>query len=64
MFRITRDPSSGNFMQCLAKITGNGSIVSIDMDVVSVTAAYLPMVISAYHHMFVVLSSVGDMTTQ
>jgi len=21
MFRITRDPSSGNFVQCLAKIT-------------------------------------------
>ena len=22
MFRITRDPSSGSFIQCLAKITG------------------------------------------
>jgi len=37
MFRITEDPSSGNLVQCLAKITKNGSIVSIDMDVVAVT---------------------------
>jgi len=44
MFRITRDPSSGRFVQCLAKITVNGSIVSVDMDVVGVMAAHLLMV--------------------
>ena len=44
MFRITRDPSSGNFIQCLAKNYSNGSIVSVDMDVVGVMAAYLPVV--------------------
>ena len=31
MFRITRDPSSGNFIQCLAKIT-----VMVGTDVVDV----------------------------
>ena len=44
MFRITRDPSSGSFIQCLAKNYKNDSIVSIDMDVVGVVAAYLPVV--------------------
>ena len=44
MFRITRDPSSGRFIQCLATITVMGSIVSVDMDVVGVMAAYLPVV--------------------
>ena len=34
MFRITEDPSSGSFIQCLAKNIINGSIVSVDMDVV------------------------------
>ena len=29
---------------CLAKITVNSSIVSVDMDVVGVMAAYLPVV--------------------
>jgi len=37
MFRITRDPSSGSSIQCLAKITV--------IDVVGVMAAYLPMVL-------------------
>ena len=40
MFRITEDPSSGNLVQCLAKNYKNDSIVSIDMDVVGVSAAY------------------------
>ena len=40
MFRITRDPSSGSFIQCLAKNYKNGSIVSVYMDVVGVMAAY------------------------
>ena len=43
MFRITRDPSSGSFIQCLSKITV--MVLSwLDMDVVGVMAAYLPMV--------------------
>jgi len=40
MFRITEDPSSGSLVQCLAKNYNNGSIVSVDMDKVSVMAAY------------------------
>ena len=40
MFRITGDPSSGSFVQGLAKIIKNGSIVSVDMDVVGFMAAY------------------------
>jgi len=37
MFRITEDPSSGNLVQCLAKITKKKvSIVSVDMKVVIV----------------------------
>ena len=37
MFRITEDPSSGSLVQCLAKNYKNGSIVSVDMDVVAIT---------------------------
>ena len=44
MFRITRDPSSGRSIQCLVRNYRNGSIVSVDMDVVGVMAAYLPVV--------------------
>ena len=44
MSRMTTDPSLGRFIQCLAKINSNGSIVSVDMDVVGVMAAYLPVV--------------------
>jgi len=40
MFRITEDPSSGSLVQCLAKNYKNGSIVSVDMDMVGVMAAY------------------------
>jgi len=40
MFRITEDPSSGNLVQCLAKNYNKGSIVSVDMDVDGVMAAY------------------------
>jgi len=39
MFGITRDPSSGNFIQCLAKITVM-VLLSVDMDVVDVMAVY------------------------
>ena len=38
MFRITEDPSSGSLLQCLAKNYKNDSIVSVDMDKVSVMA--------------------------
>ena len=40
MFRITEDPSSGSLVQCLAKIYKNDSIVFVEMDRVSVMAAY------------------------
>jgi len=40
MFRITEDPSSGSFVQCLAENYRNDSILSVDMDVVGVMAAY------------------------
>jgi len=39
MFRITEDPSSGRFVQHLAKNYKNGSIGSVDMDLVGVMAA-------------------------
>ena len=40
MFRIKEDPSSGRFVQCLAKNYKNDSIVPFDMDMVGVMAAY------------------------
>jgi len=40
MFRITEDPSSGSLVQCLAKNCKNGSIVSVDINVVGIMAAY------------------------
>ena len=40
MFRNTKDPSSGSLVQCFAKNYSNGSIVSVDMDVVGFMAAY------------------------
>ena len=40
MFRITEDPSSESLAQCLAKNYKNNYIVSIDMDMVGVMAAY------------------------
>jgi len=40
MFRITEDTSSGRLVQCFAKNYKNDSIVSVDMDVVGVMAAY------------------------
>jgi hypothetical protein len=38
MFRITEDPSSASFVQCLAKITRMVPSCSFDMDVVGVMA--------------------------
>jgi len=40
MFRITEDPSSVSFVQCLAKNYKNDCIVSVDMAKVGVMAAY------------------------
>jgi len=48
MFRITKDPSSGSLVQCLAKNYKNGSIVSVDMDKVDVMAAYSDRILSDY----------------
>ena len=43
MFRITREPTSGSSIQCLAKI--RVMVLSrLLMDVVGVMAAYVPMV--------------------
>jgi hypothetical protein len=40
MFRFTHEPSSGSQSQCLAKNYRYGSTVLVDMNVVSVMAAY------------------------
>ena len=40
MFRIIEDPSPWSLVQCLAKNYKNDSIVSVDMDKVSVMASY------------------------
>ena len=40
MFRITEDPSLASLVQCLAKNYKNYSIVSVDMDMFGVMAAY------------------------
>ena len=40
MFRITKDPSSGSLVQCLATNYKNDTIVSVHMDEVGVMAAY------------------------
>jgi len=63
MFRITGDPSSGSLVQCLAKNYRNYSTVSIDMDKVSVMAAYSDLLCvcvvrcTRRHHTFTVISA-------
>jgi len=53
MFRITEDPSSGSLVQCLAKNYMNDSIVSVDMDMVGVMAAYSdPLCMCVVHCIF------------
>jgi len=48
--RIAEDPSSGSFVQCLAKNYKNHSIVSVDMDTVGVMAAYCdPLCVCVVH---------------
>jgi hypothetical protein len=50
MFRITEDPSSGSLVQCLAKNYKNGFIVSVEMDIVGVMAAYSdPLCVCVVH---------------
>ena len=50
MCQITEDPSSRSLVQCLAKNYKNDSIVSIDMDKVSVMAAYSdPLCVCVVH---------------
>jgi len=49
MFRITKDPSSGSLVQCLAKNYKNGSVVSVDMDKVRVMSAYCDRVCSSLY---------------
>ena len=50
MFRITEDPSSGRLVRCFAKNYKNYSIVSVDMDKVSVMATYCdPLCVCVVH---------------
>ena len=50
MFRITKDPSSGRLVQCLAKSHKNDAYVSIDMDKFGVIAAYSdPLCVCVVH---------------
>ena len=50
MFRITEYPSSESLVQCLAKYYKNDTIVSVDMDKVSVMAAYCdPLCVCVVH---------------
>jgi len=50
MFRITEDPSSGSFVQCLARNCKIHSIVSVDMDKVGVMAAHSdPLFVCVVH---------------
>jgi len=54
MFQITKDPSSGSLVQCLAKNYKNDSIVSVDMDKVGVMAAYLSLKQTALFYLITV----------
>ena len=50
MFRITKDPSPGNLVQCLTKNYKNDSIVSVDMDKFGDMAAYsVPLCLCVVH---------------
>jgi len=50
MFRVTEDPSSESLVQRLDKNYKNDSIVSVDMDKVSVMAAYSdPLCVCVVH---------------
>ena len=50
MFRITEDPSSGRLVKRLAKNYKDDSIVSVDMGMVGVMAAYSdPLCVCVVH---------------
>jgi len=50
MFRITKDPSSGRLVQCLAKNYKNDSIVTVYLDKVGVMATYSdPLCVCVFH---------------
>jgi len=57
MFQIADDPSSGSLVQCLAKNYKDDSIVSVDMDVIGVKAAYSEFPILLNHRAALVLSN-------
>ena len=59
MFRITEDPSSGSLVQCLAKNYKNDSIVSVDMDVVGVMAAYMHTCWSTFKYFIILIVSIN-----
>jgi len=64
MFRITKDPSSGSLVQCLAKNYKTDSIVSVDMDKVCVMAAYSdPLCVCVVHCTGLLKMIVGVLTT-
>ena len=61
MFWITEDPSSGSLVQCLAKNYKNDSIVSVDMDKVSVMEAYSdPLCVCSSLYMKALIYSEGS----
>ena len=47
MFRFTQEPSSGSQSQCLDKITGMLLQLLVDMNAVSVMAAYAAITLTA-----------------
>ena len=63
MFRITKDPSSGSLVQCLAKNYKNDSIVSVVMDEVSVMAAYSDVLCVCVVHCAFIYSELHTRTT-
>ena len=47
MFRFTQEPSSGSQSQCLENYK-HGSIVFVDMNVISVMAAYAALTLATF----------------
>ena len=64
MFRITEDSSSGSLVQCLVKNYKIGSIVSVDMEMVGVMAAYSdPLCVCVVHCSAFIYSELHTRTT-
>ena len=63
MFRITEDPSSGSLLQCLTKNYKNDSIVSVDMDMFGVMAAYCDSLCVCVVHCAYIYSELHTRTT-